>query len=1204
MKSLFTLICLLALSVSCSQSGSKASLKVRNTLALGGADVYAGGLMIWGQGPNGQSFGRVLTSTNEVSVNLPNGEWAFYAMAWDGSSFSGTVSCAQAKTSLAGEQVAVDLLLSNTNCSQSAFAGSAPVSNTAPIQLPKTKIEFCEKVDDTFTAASDACTDNLLNTNRKSGKGSGVSYRFRARAYDRIKGVTNFLAETLPTTCFSGEPMAANEESGLAYTEASALPAGISGVTPFHLTLEVYLGTNDCDVNNPTLSKGVVTYELPHGVSSTFPNLKSFVDTSLAPARHKLYIEIKPETICSSTRLNVTPGAPFAAGSGTAGRPYLICTAEQFQAIVTASTTNHYKLLNNIDLNPLTKALTTLTTPSWYSCLDEGSNFFPIGGNTSDCHTSTPSEFTGSLNGNGKKISGLRMRLEEKNRVGLFAILAGSVRNLTLERVEISGASEVGALAGNTWSGAYLQNIIIAKPQIEARHRDASPGGYKAGSLVGVAENTIIDNIRVVSAKVDGEKGVTGGLIGYAQYVTLSNALVSGEVRGIRHQDQNNYSSVGGLFGEAYFSSISKSRFEGYIRGQTNVGGLVGNLYNTSVSDSYAHAGIYSSTYNAEVYAGGLFGRVYGTSGTHKVERAFFTGDISHNCTLNTACYISEVAGTISGVSASDFTYVYHPNLNYTGTYNSVAIGTPASLMSHYAANAFPDLGSAFDQSLTGDIPRLVKETYVHPCRQISGATANVSAQMNTPYFRGTSSNPIALCNPNQFTDIQNYPSAHYKLANYVVGPPLNGVGQNFSGSLDGNGFGIVGLKILNGAQTSLFNEISGTIKNISFLGSTVSGFNQIALLGQTLSGTVENLHVDGLIWYNANLISSGGLFHTISSSGKLDKARINFQMATSGYAGGIANENNGIISNIRMDGGIVNSTPGSSFMVQVGGVVVTNSAGGLISRVENNLRIHDDASSPNADGAGIALIATANIGTIQDIHIDHGGISTQTSQTAGIVSLNYSNAVVQRVIASADIQVRNELHGRGSNEFDVSATIGTYYGSSTDLVSETYYTKPALWLFPNQVVPGVSTDPTYCYISTSSWGLSGSSWETAYLASPSSYGVYNHQNGFTPFTGYVTSNFKILGPDNCNKYSSLDSHLSRPGTSPGTFLTDANNNWATFSNWNLPDQWVANMDDANDRKRVFDIYKAYLTGSPLPENPPVWEYRSDEGMRLFRLDD
>lgn len=1203
MLNVLILLSLLAVTA-CSQSGSNANLKVTNTFALGdiaSSPMAAGGLMIWGQGPDGQAFGRVLNGASEVSVNLPNGEWTFYAMAWS-ETLAGTPSCALGKASLTGNPVAVDLALGNTTCAQTEFSGGAATGGTSPYILPKTKLEFCEKVDATITTHTDACTDDLANTNRKSGKGSGVSYRFRARAFDRVKGTNNFLPEEIPSACYSGEPMAAQEESGMAYTEANALPGGILGTTPFHLTLDVYLGTNDCDATL-TSSKGKVSFELAHGVRSSLPNLKAVTDPTLAPARHKLYVEISPETICSGLRLNSTAANPYAAGSGSAGRQYLICTAAQLQAMVTSDLTKHYKLLNDIDLNHLSKGLTTLSTPSWYSCLEEGSNFFPIGASVANCHTTTPGSFSGSLNGNYKKINGLRIRLEQSNQVGMFASTNGIIKNLILEKPEISGATYVGALVGRSNSGTSLKNIKIIKADVEARERD-SLGGEYAGTLTGYAFGTNIDNVIIERTRLESDKGSAGGLAAHAFNSTISNVLVSGVVKGANNQWQGaDHSYAGGLFGGTDNSTISKSRFEGYIRGQKVIGGLVGHLNDTNLSDSYAQAGILATERNAAPSVGGLFGVVNGISGTHKVQRSFFTGDISHTCLWNNIdCKISEVAGEVIGLSNSDFVDVYYPPIGLSGTLSSTSVGTSVTLSSHFATNAFPNLGAAFDQSVAGDHPRLLTENF-HPCRQ-NGANLSATNQMNSPYFRGTSTNPILVCNPSHLTQLQSYPSAHYKLASFVVAPGFNTIGSNFSGSLDGSGFGILGLKLFGASSISLFNEVSGIIKNISFLGSSVHGYGSIALIAQTLSGTIEHLGVEGLNWFNGTAANSGGLFNTISATGKLDKARIDLQMGTTGYTGGIANTNDGKISNIRLNGGITNSDPANFFLVQVGGVVITNNASGKISQVENNLNIWDNANSSAADGSGLALFASANLGTIEDVHIRHGRISTTTSQIAGVVSLNYTTGVVRRVINNGQIQVMNSLHGRGSNEFDVSATVGTFYGSSSALVTENYYTTPGLWLFPNQTTITTSQDATYCYVNPANWSLT-TPWQIGSTGTPLTYGVYiDDKVGFTPFSGYITSNFKILGPDKCMDLSTRPSMLARPGDSPGTLLTPLNNNWSTFSSWNFTGHWVANSDDPNEMNRIFALYAAYLKGQALPEAPPVWEYTADEGMRLFWLDD
>jgi hypothetical protein len=85
MKNLFLLIPLLMF-VACSKNTTSTKLKVSSNFVFGGSTLNgtytAGGLMVWGQGPGGEAFGRAMVGTDTINVDLKNGAWTFYSIAW------------------------------------------------------------------------------------------------------------------------------------------------------------------------------------------------------------------------------------------------------------------------------------------------------------------------------------------------------------------------------------------------------------------------------------------------------------------------------------------------------------------------------------------------------------------------------------------------------------------------------------------------------------------------------------------------------------------------------------------------------------------------------------------------------------------------------------------------------------------------------------------------------------------------------------------------------------------------------------------------------------------------------------------------------------------------------------------------------------------------------------------------------------------
>lgn len=279
------------------------------------------------------------------------------------------------------------------------------------------------------------------------------------------------------------------------------------------------------------------------------------------------------------------PTGAFAAPGDSSSDPILITTAGELDAIRNAMN-KYYKLNNDIDLSTYLAG----SAEGWQ----------PIGDSLS-----AATAFTGGLNGNSHKITGLWIKRGGMDEVGLF----GCVYNATIESlgVEISSAG----IEGNQLVGGV------------------------SGSQVSVAGVSSIVNC-YVKGNVSGDAYV-GGLVGrQAAYIisevgsrcTIENCYATGSVKG------NNI--VGGLVGEQRsggVSSIQSCYTRSNVSGYVYIGGLVGDS-GASVANCYTTGNI-----NGEFGAGGLVG--YQSSGF--IANCYTTGNIS--------CLDS--SGGIAGAQAS-----------------------------------------------------------------------------------------------------------------------------------------------------------------------------------------------------------------------------------------------------------------------------------------------------------------------------------------------------------------------------------------------------------------------------------------------------------------------------------------------------------------------------------------------------------------------
>jgi len=248
------------------------------------------------------------------------------------------------------------------------------------------------------------------------------------------------------------------------------------------------------------------------------------------------------------------------SGSGTLGDPYLIKTAEQLDQMRN-NMSAYYKLANDIDL---TEYL-SLGNPGY----NDGAGWEPVG------NYNKP--FTGSLNGDGHRITGLWISRSSTEYVGLFGYIESSnIESIGVEIAEagVNGSSFVGGLVGGVYSGSY---ITITNCYVIG---NVSGKDYGVGGLVGTItafNNSSINNC-YASGNVSGIR-VVGCLVGYTRCI-INNCYASGNVSG------NNY--VGGLAGDnvgiiknCVSANESITTIEtGIINRVTyNIGGIIQNNY-------------------------------------------------------------------------------------------------------------------------------------------------------------------------------------------------------------------------------------------------------------------------------------------------------------------------------------------------------------------------------------------------------------------------------------------------------------------------------------------------------------------------------------------------------------------------------------------------------------------------------------------------
>ena len=249
------------------------------------------------------------------------------------------------------------------------------------------------------------------------------------------------------------------------------------------------------------------------------------------------------------------------------GEPYIAINGLEGLDEIRNNLSGTYILTRHLDFNDPNSYASGEVNTDWTT----GAGWVPIG--------SVDSFFVGTFDGNGYTISNLRINRPDRERQALFAglgvmtepALFGTVRDLGLLNVKITGRNNVGALLGEN------KGTVI--------------GCFASGEIVGI--NSV------------------GGLIGYSSgndedRAAVINSYAEVVVNSVREGEEIS-EGAGGLIGKSHKSKIFNSYAGGIINGDVYTGGLIGWL------ESYSEGIIknnYAVNYNeGEDFAGGLIGR-------------------------------------------------------------------------------------------------------------------------------------------------------------------------------------------------------------------------------------------------------------------------------------------------------------------------------------------------------------------------------------------------------------------------------------------------------------------------------------------------------------------------------------------------------------------------------------------------------------------
>ena len=299
--------------------------------------------------------------------------------------------------------------------------------------------------------------------------------------------------------------------------------------------------------------------------------------------------------------------SPFEGAGTSEGDPYLIKTAADLAKLAElvnagispyADAGRYYKLVNNLDLS------------DYGAGYDGGKGWIPIG-------TDEHKPFNGIFNGGDYQITGLYIT-RSAHYQGLFGYIGvGSVKNLGVANVNISGIFSGGGLAGRIYG--TVENC------------------YVSGSVSGI--------------------GNTGGMAGWV-FGTMQSCYVSGNISATNPAAAvGGVASVvgeGGTMQNCYSTgsvSVSSVEFYNYIGGVVGiVSGTVQNCYSTSSV---------SSTKNADSIGGVMGTLLKGTvqncaALNPSVSSSSYSGRVVGNCFAPYFLYNNYAFSRIPGTWANE----------------------------------------------------------------------------------------------------------------------------------------------------------------------------------------------------------------------------------------------------------------------------------------------------------------------------------------------------------------------------------------------------------------------------------------------------------------------------------------------------------------------------------------------------------------------
>lgn len=236
MKSLLTLSFTLFLLAACGGKKAQTSFSLNAGALLNGSNPLGGAVITGSNGTDKFSVGLNASQVSNFSIDLPQGNWNFYAVAWfddlGQGAMSGKTRCGISQAQIQGSNVSIELSLTNENCAAGVFGPVSTKDTTTYAGETAFKRVYLNSCNNPvgYPALCDSSTIEAI-------PGESVSFQFV------IPGYSSFGANpsSLSSVCLN--PFVHNQ--GLFYSEVR-LPL-VNNLGPIPVLLKGYEKRNCID---------------------------------------------------------------------------------------------------------------------------------------------------------------------------------------------------------------------------------------------------------------------------------------------------------------------------------------------------------------------------------------------------------------------------------------------------------------------------------------------------------------------------------------------------------------------------------------------------------------------------------------------------------------------------------------------------------------------------------------------------------------------------------------------------------------------------------------------------------------------------------------------------------------------------------------------------------------------------------------------